>query len=42
MMFALLVDVGGTVVGTSEWVVGNNTTAATVRGSNERIPQSGW
>ena len=42
MMFALLLDVGGRVVGTDEWVLGNNTTAATVQGGNERIPQSGW
>jgi len=41
MMFALLADVGGRVVGTDEWVLGNNTTAATLW-SNERIPQSGW
>jgi len=40
-MFALLVDVGGRVVGTDEWVLGNNTTAATLW-NNERIPQSGW
>ena len=41
MMFALLVDVGGRVVGTNEWVLGNNTTAATLW-SNARLPQSGW
>jgi len=42
MMFALLLDVGGRVVGTDEWVLGNNTTAATLWGNNQRIPQSGW
>ncbi|MCL2284994.1 MAG: hypothetical protein FWC32_01355 [Firmicutes bacterium] len=42
MMFALLVDVGGRVAGTDEWVLGNNTTAATLWGGNQRLPQSGW
>ena len=42
MTFALLVDVGGRVVGSDEWVLGNNTTAAVLQGNNERIPQSGW
>jgi len=41
MTFALLLDVGGRVIGTSEWVVGNNTSAA-VLFSNERLPQSGF
>ncbi|MCL1883146.1 MAG: hypothetical protein FWF81_05260 [Defluviitaleaceae bacterium] len=40
-MFVLLIDLGGRVVGTDEWVLGNNTTAATLW-SNARIPQSGW
>ena len=47
MMFALYVDIGGTVVGTDEWVMGRNTTAATLFGTPTptqppRIPQSGW
>ena len=42
MMFAILVDVGGRVVGSSEWVLGNNTSAATLWNNNQRIPQSGW
>ena len=41
MMFALLVDTGGRAVGSEEWILGNNTTAATIWG-NARIPQSGW
>ena len=35
------VDVGGRVVGSNEWIFGNNTTAATLWGNN-RISQSGW
>jgi hypothetical protein len=41
MMFAMLVDVGDCVAGSDEWVMGNNTTAATVH-SNVKIPQSGF
>ena len=41
MMFANKVDVGGRVVGTSEWVIGNSTTATTI--FNPRmLPQSGF
>ena len=41
MMFANKVDVGGRVPGTSEWVIGNSTTASTIlqRGT---LPRSGW
>ena len=41
MMFANKVDIGGRVVGSDEWVIGNSTTATTIF-SNRRIPQSGW
>ena len=41
MMFANMVDVGGRIPGTEEWVIGNSTTASTVF-NPRRIPQSGW
>ena len=45
MMFANRVDVGGRIIGTTEWVIGNSTTATTIFNPNpppRRIPQSGW
>jgi uncharacterized surface anchored protein len=41
MMFAYKADVGGRVVGSSEWVIGNSTTATTVF-APRRLPRSGW
>ena len=41
MMFANKVDVGGRVVGTDEWVIGNSTAATTIF-NPRKIPQSGW
>jgi len=40
-MFANKVDVGGRVVGTSEWIIGNSTTATTIF-NPRKIPQSGF
>ncbi|MCL2853162.1 MAG: SpaA isopeptide-forming pilin-related protein [Defluviitaleaceae bacterium] len=42
MMFANRVDVGGRVIGSTEWVIGNATIASTVFSSVQRLPQSGW
>jgi hypothetical protein len=43
MMFANKVDVGGRVVGTSEWVIGNSTTATTIFNPRRpTLPRSGW
>jgi hypothetical protein len=42
MMFANRVDIGGRVVGSTEWVIGNSTVASTIFAPNQRIPQSGW
>jgi len=42
MMFANMVDVGGRIPGTDEWVIGNATTATTIFAPGRRIPQSGW
>jgi len=41
MMFANRVDVGGRVVGTEEWVIGNSTTSTTIFNPN-RLPRSGF
>lgn len=43
MMFANKVDIGGRIVGTEEWVIGNSTVASTIfNPTPRRIPQSGW
>jgi len=43
MIFANKVDVGGRVVGTSEWVIGNATTATTIFNPRRpTLPRSGW
>ena len=41
LLFANKVDVGGRVVGSNEWVIGNSTTATRIFNPS-RIPQSGW
>jgi hypothetical protein len=42
LMFANMVDVGGRVPSSDEWVIGNSTTATSLFVPNRRIPQSGW
>ena len=42
MMFANKVDVGGRVVGSSEWVIGNSTAATTLFAPSRSLPRSGW
>ena len=42
MMFANRVDIGGRVVGSTEWVIGNATVASTLFVPAGRLPQSGW
>jgi hypothetical protein len=42
MMFAMKVDVGGQVPGSTEWVIGNDTWATTLFSPRRPLPRSGF